>query len=58
VSPGDEQHDEPYAYVAPWSAPPAGPFWNATGFTGAQRPAGDAEEVTAFWREAQRLLRG
>jgi hypothetical protein len=56
VSPGDEQHVEPYAYVAPASAPPAGPFWNGNGFTGAERPADDPEEITAFWREAHRLL--
>ena len=38
VSPGDEEHSEPYAYVAPWTAPPSGPLWNATGFTGAELP--------------------
>jgi len=63
VSPGDEDHDEPYAYVAPWT-PPAetGPstFWNAVGFTGAERPVGadDAGELAAFFREAARLLAG
>ena len=31
VSPGDDDHDEPYAYVGPWKAPAGGdPFWNAT----------------------------
>jgi hypothetical protein len=34
-SPGDENHDEPYIYVAPWVAPPPGELWQATGFTGA-----------------------
>jgi hypothetical protein len=38
LSPGDESHDEPYAYVAPWVAPPAGELWQATGFTGAELP--------------------
>src|SRR5919204_675772 len=28
VSPGDENHPEPYAYVAPWNPPPPGDFWN------------------------------
>jgi hypothetical protein len=58
VSPGDERHVEPYAYVAPWSAPPEGGFWNATGFTGAERPAAadDPEEITAFWRAAHERL--
>jgi hypothetical protein len=35
-SPGDEQHPEPYAYVGPWTAPPAGELWNATAFPGAE----------------------
>jgi hypothetical protein len=35
-SPGDEHHREPYAYVGPWNAPPAGELWNATGFSGAE----------------------
>ena len=38
LSPGDEQHPEPYLYVAPWVAPPAGELWQATGFTGAELP--------------------
>jgi hypothetical protein len=37
-SPGDEANDEPYLYVAPWVAPPAGELWNATSFTGAWMP--------------------
>jgi hypothetical protein len=36
LSPGDEQHPEPYAYVAPWRPPPAGELWNAEGFPGAE----------------------
>jgi hypothetical protein len=59
VSPGDDDHPEPYAYVAPWTAPAeTGPstFWNAHGFTGAERPADDPDEVYAFFREAARLL--
>jgi hypothetical protein len=56
VSPGDDDHDEPYAYVSPWT-PPAetglNTFWNAHG---AERPADDPEEMYAFFREAARLL--
>jgi hypothetical protein len=37
-SPGDEQHPEPYLYVAPWTARPAGELWNAEGFPGAELP--------------------
>ena len=35
-SPGDEDHPEPYLYVAPWTAQPPGEFWNARGFGGAE----------------------
>jgi hypothetical protein len=35
-SPGDADHPEPYAYVAPWATQPAGETWNATGFGGAE----------------------
>ncbi|MEY2442740.1 MAG: hypothetical protein QOJ46_2166 [bacterium] len=35
-SPGDEQHAEPYLYVAPWTARPTGHLWNAQGFGGAE----------------------
>ena len=35
-SPGDEAHAEPYIYVAPWTAPPAGELWQAAGFPGAE----------------------
>jgi hypothetical protein len=45
LSPGDDEHDEPYAYVAPWSAPAPGPLWQATSFTGAE--LGYAEIVAA-----------
>jgi hypothetical protein len=34
-SPGDEDHAEPYLYVAPWVAV-EGDQWDATGFAGAQ----------------------
>jgi hypothetical protein len=36
VSPGDDEHPEPYIYVAPWTAKPAGELWRARGFTGAE----------------------
>ena len=35
-SPGDENHPEPYAYVAPWTPHPPGELWNAKGFGGAE----------------------
>ncbi len=40
-SPGDEQHPEPYIYVAPWTARPTGDLWNAQGFPGAELPYAD-----------------
>jgi hypothetical protein len=36
LSPGDEQHPEPYLYVAPWVAPPVGELWQASAFAGAE----------------------
>ena len=43
ASPGDDEHPEPYLYVAPWTARPEGELWNATAFAGAElglpRPA-------------------
>lgn len=36
VSPGDENHTEPYAYVGPWGPDVSGELWNATGFRGAE----------------------
>jgi len=38
LSPGDEVHPEPYAYVAPWVAPEPGELWQATAFKGAELP--------------------
>jgi hypothetical protein len=66
LSPGDEQHDEPYLYVGPWSAPVEGESWNARGFSGAELSysqllhAGDQEaaaiEFFAGRREALAAL--
>jgi hypothetical protein len=36
VSPGDEEHAEPYLYVSPWRERPHGEVWNAHGFAGAE----------------------
>jgi hypothetical protein len=41
LSPGDEQHPEPYVYVAPWVAPPPGELWQAAGFNGAEMSYGE-----------------
>jgi hypothetical protein len=38
LSPGDEVHPEPYAYVTPWAAPEPGELWQATAFEGAELP--------------------
>jgi hypothetical protein len=57
VSPGDEAHADPYAYVTPWTAPPPGPLWQAEGFAGAQAPADDADAIVVFWRERRAALR-
>src|SRR5512133_419291 len=36
LSPGDDDHPEPYLYVGPWTAKPSGPLWNGRGFNGAE----------------------
>jgi hypothetical protein len=36
LSPGDENHVEPYLYVGPWSAEVSGELWQANGFSGAE----------------------
>jgi hypothetical protein len=36
ASPGDEDHEEPYVYVGPWTAEVEGELWNARGFRGAE----------------------
>jgi hypothetical protein len=58
VSPGDEHHPRPYAYVAPWNAVPEDDVsWNATGFRGAERPVDDVDAILAFWLERRAALR-
>ena len=41
LSPGDEDHKEPYFYVGPWSARPEGELWNAVSFPGAELSYGE-----------------
>jgi hypothetical protein len=55
-SPGDEDHPEPYAYVAPWSEQ-TGPLWGARGFGGAE--LGYAELLASGdpWLEALDFMR-
>jgi hypothetical protein len=38
LSPGDDNHSEPYLYVAPWVPPARGELWQASGFSGAELP--------------------
>jgi hypothetical protein len=37
-SPGDDLHEEPYIYVAPWEGVPDDELWNGRGFRGAELP--------------------
>ena len=62
-SPGDEEHTEPYVYVAPWTARPEGELWNATAFPGAELPyatllgaADQRETALEFFRARLRAL--
>jgi hypothetical protein len=50
VSPGDDEHPEPYAYVSVWSGDAEGELWNASGFPGAE--LGYAELLAAADPEA------
>jgi hypothetical protein len=54
VSPGDDDHPEPYAYIAPWTAPADDPFWNATGFKGAETQ--DLNAAPVLWRTGYTML--
>jgi hypothetical protein len=60
LSPGDEQHPEPYLYVGPWSAAVDGELWNAHGFSGAELAysellrAGDQEAAAVEFFAARR----
>ena len=63
ASPGDDDHDEPYLYVGPWSADVSGVLWNATAFSGAELTyseliAADDHRQAAldFMRERYRAL--
>jgi hypothetical protein len=65
VSPGDDDHDEPYLYVGPFDHDAAsGELWNATGFAGAELrysellEADDQRQAAlGFMRERYRALR-
>jgi len=63
LSPGDEEHDEPYFYVGPWVEPTDLSGWSAVGFTGAELRwddlAGSSEPralALAFLRERRDAL--
>lgn len=65
LSPGDDQHPEPYLYVAPWVAPEPGELWQASGFSGAELPyaalldtADQRETALTFLRARLRALVG
>jgi hypothetical protein len=55
-SPGDENHEEPYLYVAPWTAPEPAPEWNAVGFEGAEASWTDEADALAFFRARRGML--
>jgi hypothetical protein len=57
-SPGDENHREPYAYVAPWTPQPSGELWNARGFGGAELGYAELLAGGDAWRDALDFFRG
>lgn len=64
MSPGDEQHEEPYVYVSPWEGvPDDAVLWNARGFRGAELSYGELlqagnqrEHALAFLRARREAL--
>lgn len=65
ASPGDDEHDEPYLYVAPWSGETEGEIWNSTAFNGAELGYAElltaddpAERAAAFFAECLEELTG
>ncbi|HET7119947.1 MAG TPA: hypothetical protein VFI17_01705 [Solirubrobacterales bacterium] len=56
-SPGDENHPEPYAYVAPWTAQPPGELWNAHGFGGGELGYAELLAGAEPWRAALDFMR-
>jgi hypothetical protein len=54
ISPGDDSHEAPYAYVGPWE-PREGSFWNAPfGATRAADTLSDSDAIVAFFEEGRR----
>jgi hypothetical protein len=66
VSPGDENHAEPYAYVGPWNQEVGDdPGWNASGFVGAElgyaelaAAADPVDAVLGLFESRRRALTG
>lgn len=56
VSPGDDDHAEPYAYVGPWTMPQDATGWSAVGFSGAETPFTGAADTLAFFRDRRDAL--
>jgi hypothetical protein len=57
ASPGDDDHDEPYLYVGPWTAEVSGELWNATGFRGAELRYSELLEAEDQRRAALEFMR-
>jgi hypothetical protein len=52
LSPGDEDHPQPYAYVGPWATAVSGDLWQASGFSGAELSYADLIAAADPEREA------
>jgi hypothetical protein len=57
LSPGDDQHPEPYLYVGPWGGETAGELWNARGFGGAEMGYAELLEAADQRRAALEFFR-
>jgi hypothetical protein len=57
ASPGDDDHQEPYLYVGPWSGEVSGELWNARGFEGAELTYSDLITAEDQRRTALEFMR-
>jgi hypothetical protein len=57
ASPGDDDHEEPYLYVGPWSGEVSGELWNGRGFTGAELTYSDLIAAEDQRRAALEFMR-
>jgi hypothetical protein len=57
-SPGDDEHDQPYLYVGPWTPPAADGYWNEPfGASRSFAAVSTVDDAVAFFVQGQERLR-